>query len=198
MSNPYQPPSSFEPKFFQDAPPQLLQGSRDYGWVQQVRIYAILSAVQAALEIPLGLMLVCVGGMFPVMMQLDKNNPNRAGNGPPPEVLGVVMAVYITIGVVLISIAVLRLVAAYRNFYFKGRVLGLVAMSVGLLSMLTCYCAPTSIAVLIYGLIVYQNPAVRAAFAWGEEGRTPAEIYAQFMPYRAYLPQTPPGTSPFG
>lgn len=205
MSNPYQSPpnAAFDQKFFQDRP--LPPGGSEFGWIQQVRVFAILNAVQGLLEFPLGVMLLIVGGMFPAMMAMDRNNPNRPVGGPEPpeEMMWIVMAMYMTIGGVLLLISALRLFAAYRNFYFKGRVLGFVSMGLGVASMFTCYCAPTSIAILIYGLILYLNPAVKAAFDMGEQGRSVAEIYAAFMPYRTYQPPpgvpptAPPGSGPF-
>jgi hypothetical protein len=50
--------------------------------------------------------------------------------------------------------------------------------------MMTAYCAPTAIALAIYGLIVYVNEPVIAAFQMGSRGKTPAEINAAFPPLR--------------
>jgi len=191
MSNPYQSPQSqpFDAKYFQDAP-VLSQGGGEYGWVQQVRVYAVLSAVQGMLELPVGAMVLGMGFLIPTMMRLDR----QRGNPPPDEMLYVVTGTYVAIGSIVLLAAFLRLIAAYRNFYFKGRMLGIVSMILGLGSMLSCYCAPTGVAVLIYGLIIFLNPAVKLACDMGQSGRTPAEIFAAFTPYR-----TPPpmAGSPF-
>ena len=45
-------------------------------------------------------------------------------------------------------------------------------------SMFTGYCAPTAIALLIYGLIIYLNDDVRRAFEMGEQGYPPEHIKA--------------------
>jgi hypothetical protein len=191
MSNPYQSPQSqpFDAKYFQDAP-VLTQGGGEYGWVQQVRVYAVLSAVQGLLELPMGAMLVGVGAMFPVLVKME---PPRGGNPPPDAVLYAMTAMYAGLGSVLLLAAFLRFFAAYRNFYFKGRLLGIASMILGLGSMLSCYCAPTAIAVLVYGLIIYLNPAVKLAFDMGQSGRTPDEIFAAFTPFRTPppMPQSP-------
>jgi hypothetical protein len=198
MSNPYQSPQNpaLDPKYFQDAP-QLAYGSGEYGWIQQVRVYAILSAVQGLLELPMGAMVLGMGFFIPAMMALDKSNPKGGGNPPPDEFIYGMMGAYIAIGSVVLFSALLRLFAAYRNFYFKGRTLGIASMIVGLGPLLTCYCGPTAIGVLVYGLIVYLNPAVRMAFAMGEQGRTAAEIFAAFTPYRT-APYAPPPGPPTG
>ncbi len=46
--------------------------------------------------------------------------------------------------------------------------------------MFTCYCAPTAIALGVYGLITYLNYEVAQAFVMGEAGRTREEILAAF------------------
>jgi len=46
--------------------------------------------------------------------------------------------------------------------------------------MLSCYCAPTSIALFVYGLIVYLNSDVATAFEMAEQGVSPKEIKATF------------------
>ena len=88
---------------------------------------------------------------------------------------------------VLIS-GILRIVAGYQNYQFKGRMLGFVSFILGMSSMLSCYCAPTAIGVLVYGLIIYLNPAVTAAFQMAREGRTGNEILAAFTPFAPAAP----------
>jgi hypothetical protein len=87
--------------------------------------------------------------------------------------------------------------------------MGLVSIIVGLASMFTCYCAPTAIALLVYGLMIYLNNAVRTAFQMGQQGQSAEQILAAFNPYPANYyqpaasapprPSAPPaGTNPFG
>ena len=83
MSNPYASPS-YDPKQFQDKPafaPPPAPGS--YGMVSQVRIVSILNAVQGMLEIPMGLMTMAAGLIFPLMMSMDPNLKKQPN--PPPE-----------------------------------------------------------------------------------------------------------------
>jgi hypothetical protein len=55
---------------------------------------------------------------------------------------------------------------------------------------MACYCAPTSIGVLVYGLIVYFNPAVVAAFELGKRGLRGDAILASFAaPQQPQQPQ---------
>lgn len=73
--------------------------------------------------------------------------------------------------------------AGIQNFRYRRRVLGIVSQVCGLASMFGCYCGPTSIMLLIYGLIVYLNPAVQAAFEMGDKGTPTDAILASFLPY---------------
>jgi hypothetical protein len=49
-----------------------------------------------------------------------------------------------------------------------------------MLTVLTCYCVPTAVAIGIYGLIVYLNQEVSEAFRMGEAGCEPPEIFGTF------------------
>ena len=190
MSNPYQPPG-YDPKQFQDQPyaPMPVVDS-GYGYVSQVRVVAILNCVQGGLEIAIGLMLVAVAIIIPVMMGMEELDPN--GQLPPEEMRWFVGGLYGVMGGVPLIAGLLRLYAGIQNFRFRGRTLGLVSFFVGLASMMACYCAPTSIGIMVYGLIVYLNPAVKQAFDMGQQGMTGDQILASFAMQRGAQ-----GTTPF-
>jgi hypothetical protein len=42
------------------------------------------------------------------------------------------------------------------------------------------FCAPTAIALLIFGLIIYLNADVQRAFELGEQGATPDQILKDY------------------
>jgi hypothetical protein len=67
-------------------------------------------------------------------------------------------------GLAASAAGVLRIVAGVLNLTWRGRRLGLVALTVGLVSIVTCCCLPTTVALFAYGNIVYWNPDVRRAF----------------------------------
>jgi hypothetical protein len=164
-----------------------------YGSVSQVRIVSVLNGVQGALEIPMGLMWVAGGVFLPMMMRMEKErNP---GNAPPDEFLWTISGVYLVMGTLTLAFGGLRIFAAVSNYRYKRRTLGIVSLILGLASMLSCYCAPTGIGVLVYGLIVLLNPAVKAAFAMGEQGLSSDQILQSFIPFRG-PPQPPPAWPP--
>ena len=200
MSNPYLSPS-FDPKQFQDYstpfPPQQNAG---FGWVQQIRVVAILNCVQGGLECLMGMIVAGMGIFVSLMLQADRNNPGfRNNNGPPAGMEWVIGGVYLVIGLAVLLGGGLRFYAGLQNFRYRKRVLGIVSLVCGLVSMIGCYCAPTGIAMLIYGLIVYLNPAVQAAFEMGDKGVPPDAIINSFLPYPPQQYGQPPsyGQSPF-
>jgi hypothetical protein len=76
----------------------------------------------------------------------------------------------------------------------------MVSIIAGLSSMLSCYCAPTAVGLLVYGLILFLNPAVKTAFQMVEQGHSVDQVLAAFSPFQqTYYQQAtyqPPPTSP--
>lgn len=180
-----------------ESPPSTVTGQpayagvdTGYGMVSQIRIVAVLNGVQGALEIPMGLMWIA-GGMFvPVMFRMEQQRNANRPPPPPEEFLWLIAGVYLVFGTLTLAFGGLRIFAAVSNYRYKRRTLGIVSMCLGLASMLSCYCAPTGIGVLVYGLIVFLNPAVKAAFAMGEQGLSSHQVLQSFIPFRG--PPQPP------
>lgn len=58
-----------------------------------------------------------------------------------------------------------KVAAGRRNREYRARGLGTAALWSAILTLATCYCFPTSAVLLVYGLRVYSDPAVRQAFS---------------------------------
>ena len=162
-------PSGWSNDLFRDPAAVQQTGYADRGLINQVPIVAILLIVQGVLE--LLFCVVCFGFSALVFFAPQKEFEGMRG-------LGVLMAAVSTPA--LIS-ALLRITAGIFNIRYRRRVLGIVALAVGLSTMLTGYCAPTSIALAVYGLIVYVNEPVMMAFRMGDSGRPSAEIRAAYL-----------------
>jgi hypothetical protein len=184
MINPYQTPT-FDPKQFQEQP-GLGNAAANFSWVSQVRTFAILNIIQGALEIPMGLMSTGMAVLFPVMMSMEQARDPSAEAELPFEgrMLWLVSGIYLAIGMPVLTCGILRIVSGVRNFRFKGRTLSLISIIAGVSSVLSCYCAPTALGILVYGLILHLNPAVKAAFEMGRQGRTAEQILAAFSLYQ--------------
>jgi hypothetical protein len=147
---------------------------------KQVPVVAILMIVQGVLEILMGGLLVVIAAIItPLMEEAMRQQPG----GPPPgmplmpgDFATLAMAIYLVMGIAALLAAPLRIIAGIRNLRYRGRGLGITALFVGGLSMATCYCAPTSLGVMIYGLIVYFNESTARAFELGEQGMTTRQI----------------------
>jgi hypothetical protein len=148
----------------------------------------------------MGLFTGGIGVFFAIMLQVERNNPgNRNNNGLPAGFEWIFGGGYLAVGLVILAAGILRLYAGYRNFGYRSRILGIISLVCGMASVFGCYCAPTGIAMIIYGLIVYLNPAVQAAFEMGEKGMPSDAILNSFLPYPPQGYGQPPnyGQSPF-
>ena len=67
----------------------------------------------------------------------------------------------------LILVSIVQILAGLRNYYYRWRLFGIAALILGLSIGISCECAPTALALAVYGLIVYLNKDVAAAFRLG-------------------------------
>jgi len=168
--NPYQPPT-WSSDYFRE-PVQSGVSPLGRGLVGHVPLVAIGLLVQGALELLLGLLFFLLGLIF--LLVKDKE---LEGMAP----LGGLMVAFAFLG---LGCGFVRLIAGCYNLRYKRRALGMAALGLGLLTMITGYCAPTSIGLAVYGLIAYLNESVIAAFAMAEAGKSAAEIQSTFPPGR--------------
>jgi hypothetical protein len=150
--------------------------------VGQVKVVAILLIVEGALELLVAFILL-IGGPA-MMLELEQQSAEV-----PPAVVGGIVSI---LGVVALAAAILKIVAGIKNLKFRGRTLGIVAMASGVLTIFICYCAPTALALMVYGLIVYLNGDVARAFEQGKQGWSPDQIKASFLARPRQGPPTPP------
>ena len=207
MTNPYQTPA-FDPKQFQDQPGYVGGSASDFGWVRQVRTFAILNAVQGMLEIPMGLFTIGMSVLFPTLIRTNQQpNADPAQVAADESTMWFLAGLYLAIGIPVLISGILRIVAGVQNYRFKGRTLSLVSIIVGMATLFSCYCAPTAMGLLVYGLILHLNPAVSAAFKLGRKGHSADQILGGLNPIPAgseafnqpFMPTQPPasGDDPF-
>jgi hypothetical protein len=149
--------------------------------VPQVQVVSILMIVNGALSALMGLLFSALGPFMFVVMNADKRG------GPPANeraILEIVSIVYLVLGLLVLTAGLLNVIAGIRALHFRGRALAIVALFFNLVPVFTVYCAPTSLGVMIYGLIVFFNADVARAFRMAAEGVPPEEIRARFSGYR--------------
>jgi hypothetical protein len=175
--NPYAPPPSAatgSPSVFYATPAQ----ASNRKLVGHVPVIAVLMMVQGGLELLMGASLIAMAGILPMLMKMEGQPGNQ---GPPPEFFAwIMLVIYGGLGLLTIVAAVLHFYAGLRNYRFRNRTLGLVALAGGMVTVFTCYCAPTSIALAVYGLIVYLNADVAQAFELGESGQSKEDLLQRF------------------
>ena len=71
----------------------------------------------------------------------------------------------VAIIVLVFVLALLKVVAGIRNFGYRNRVLGILALASSPLNVFTCFCFPSGLVILVYGLVVYCHREASRAFA---------------------------------
>ncbi len=132
--------------------------------VHQVRTVSILMIIQGSLTALVGLLYAALG---PAMFALMQAQSSRTANPADETVLRLMLVFYLVMGLALVVVGALNIFAGIRCLSFRGRTFAIVALFGNILPVFTGYCAPTSIGMLIYGLIVLFNGEVAAAFAAG-------------------------------
>ena len=144
--------------------------------VGQVKVVAILMIVQGSLALVAGFGLMAAGGLAAISVTAAPSNQPKGD-----AVAGMIaVAFYVIYGLVVLIVGALNLFGGIKGLQFRGRVLALVALFGNIIPIFTCYCAPTSLGVMIYGLIVMFQADVAEAFRLGEEGTRPDAILARF------------------
>jgi hypothetical protein len=178
MENPYQSPNPFRDDVYERRP-AVPPGMYDAGLVHHIRIVAILMCVQGVFEL-LGAGFTLLMGIVMAMMMSGSTEMSQAPGAPTPFLF---LGIYGVMGLALLVTGGLHLFAGIRNYQLQGRTLGIVALAAGMLDLAFCYCLPTSIGLLVYGLIVYLNPQVTAAFSMRESGAPAADVLMTFTRY---------------
>lgn len=148
--------------------------------VRQVTVIGILMIVQSSLLILFALMLVAMAVFVPLALQ----NAGGPGGGGAPGIgqaeIWFVVALYGGMGLAILLVGSVQLFSAISLLKMKGYKFGIVALSVGLLAALTCYCAPTAIGLTVYGLIVLLHPTTKRAFDLVEQGHSKEQVLRMF------------------
>ena len=167
-----QPPGYNQPSGYGQQPP----GQRS-GLVRQVPTLGILMMVHGGLVAALGLFLAVVGA---ISGTVGTASLQYGASSLDPAIAGVL---YLVWGVVIALIGGLNIFAGMKIKNYRSKTLGMIALGAAVLTALTCWCAPTAIGLLIFGLIVLLNEDVKRAFEMGEQGYSPQDIQRSYYGY---------------
>lgn len=177
---------SENPYSFTETPRAELPLEMQRGLVNHVPVLGVLTIVQGSMVALVGIFLVAMAVLVPAMMgaggvfPVGPGMPQRPAPPMPAPAEWIMAGVYGAMGLTAIGLGVLNIVGGIRILQFRGRILGIVAWSCGLLSLFSCYCFPTSIALFIYGVIVMNNAPVKRAFDMAAAGESSADIRAHY------------------
>jgi len=176
--NPYQSPPQYVKSGAGGSVPDF---ERPLGMVAHIPVLATFILCQGGLCVLLGLGCVVMAAIMGSMMVVAPPPPGGAPDGMTPESMGVMMfSIYAGVGAVVGLPGLFMVWSGVQLLRFKGRVLAIISMCVGLVSGLLCYCLPTGIVLLIYGIIVLMNEEVRVAFELRAEGNTFRQVMQHF------------------
>src|SRR5262249_41577152 len=81
------------------------------------------------------------------------------------DLIEILFPIYARMGLPVLAVGILNIVAGIRCLLLRGRILAIVALFSNVIPVFTCYCLPTSVGLMIYGLIVLFHSEVAHAFA---------------------------------
>ena len=159
------------------------------GMVNQAVVVGVLMAVQGALNCIAGAIAAFYAVFMPLMMQEMQQQAAQqaAQNGgqapaPIPENIGLYFAIGGTLfAVVLFGLGVLLIYSGFSVARYQRRTLAMIALASGLVTLFTCYCFPTSLALGVYGMIFLLNQPVSLAFDLRSRGHSAQEIQRAFL-----------------
>lgn len=181
QDNPFQSPQNMPSKHDAKFKPGVGRG-----YVNQVPIIATLLLVQGALMFLMALIFAMNSVMFTqfdmfAMETLGGPQPDPEAQKEIAQMGRIVFWATGILGAVVCLLGILHIVAGILAFQYRGRRLTIVTLVLGLSGIVTCYCAPTSIGLLVYGLIIYMHPAVKRAFVMKKSGLSNSDIQSLFF-----------------
>ncbi len=157
--------------------------------VGQVKIVGILMIVHGVTVVIMGGLIAFLGSFLAFGMPAGPppgGGGAAAGGGPPPGFQAALSAIYIGWGALIAIVGILNGIAGFRIMYLRGRVLALVALFTNIVVVLTCYCGPTAVGMMVYGLIVLFQSDVARAFEAVARGENPEDVIARFSRRHGY------------
>ena len=143
---------------------------------RQIKVVAILLMVEGGLEALMGIFLCIMGPVVAAFMSASPPPATPGAPAPSPELFS---AIYIAMGAPTVVAGIIKIIGGIRNVSLKSRTLGFVALGSSVLSLASCYCIPTALALGVYGLIVYVNERSAQAFKLVETGMSAEQAIAQ-------------------
>jgi hypothetical protein len=143
--------------------------------VSQVTIIGILMIVNGSLQTLMGILYAFLGPLLFSMF-------SRQAAVPPPQaqqfeqIFTWMSIVYVVLGSVVAIAGIMNIAGGISALRFRSRPFVITALFFNIAPLITCYCLPTSLGLMIWGLIVMFQSDVAHAFTLGGSGYSADEI----------------------
>ena len=151
--------------------------------VRQVPIIGILMIVNGVLCILYGFVQMAMGPFMQSIFAM------RGAQAPPQqraqmqqvqEMMKIFTYVYAAMGIANAAGGVLNIAAGIPALRYRRRIFVIVGLFANIATFASCYCMPTSLGLMIWGLIVMFQKDVDKAFEMGAVGHSVDEIKRRF------------------
>ena len=155
------------------------------GWVGHVQILGVLMIVHGIIDVLGAIMMTAYAWLMPGFIR--QAGAANGGKPMPPEAEWVMLLIMGGIGVVFLVAGVASILGGVWAIQFRRRVGVITGLIVGLAMLFSCYCFPTSFALMIYGMFVMLNPSVAYAFTLRDQGHKVKEIQQSFLELKEHV-----------
>jgi MFS family permease len=151
--------------------------------VPQVRIIGILMIVNGVLCILYGFVLMAMGPFMQSVFAM------QGAQAPPQQqaqiqqmqqMMKIFVWVYAALGIANAAGGIVNIAAGIPAMRYRRRTFVIVGLLANVATFASCYCLPTSLGLMIWGLIVMFQKETAEAFRMGDAGRSVDEIKSRF------------------
>ena len=154
------------------------------GMTGQAGIVGALMIVQGVMDLAAAGFAAFYALLFPQMMNaMQQQQGGQAGQAPamPAGALETIMFGAGAVAVGLVVIGLLLIYAGIGVMRFQQRTIAMISLALGLLTLFTCYCFPTSLLLAGYGFVFLLNQPVSLAFDLRGRGHAVRRIQQAFL-----------------
>lgn len=145
--------------------------------VPQVTIIGILMIVNGSLCVLYGILLIFMGPFMSSMFNIQGAPPQAQPQVQQmQQMVQVISVVYIVLGAASALAGIMNIAGGIAALRFRSRGFVITALFFNAAAFGTCYCLPTSLGLMIWGLIVMFQRDVAHAFSLGASGYNADEI----------------------
>ena len=157
-----------------------LPAGQTRGLTGQLPVLGVLMIIQGVLDVLASVGIGLYAWFLPQLMEAAVQQ-NSGATPMPPEAMWIATALGSALAVGIAAIGGLLIYCGLGVMRFQHRTLSIFALSLGVLTLFTCYCFPTSLVLGVYGLIVLLGQPVALAFHLRSQGVSVLRIQQTFM-----------------